>query len=220
MKGIRAYLLFTSWRYRLGIFLGLPAAVLAAGLFFRLSDGGFVFAYLIITGIVLVETMGDQKMFNGIQSRRGYRLDFLKTSSVGQRILFQGLAGDLVRRLLTVAFCVATGWMARALAAGSGWAEYLGMTLAVYFAEVLALFISRFTRSVMLCLFIAYGCITVGLGLFVLVSSISAPGIWIADGLLALTAAIASVLAVRTGMRRWRLTYSDSQLLAERVSQS
>ena len=211
MKRIRAYLLFTSWRYRLGIFLGLPAAVLAAGLFWnhlRIKSG---FGFSLEAVVIFIEIMADQGIFNGIQSKRGYKLDFLKTSPVGQRILLHGLSGDLARRLLTAAVCVGTGWAAKVLTVGRGWAGCLGMVLAVFFAEVLGLFISRFTRSVILCLFTAYGSITMGIIMYTLVSSISAPGLWVADGLLALAAAAMSVLVVWIGMKKWRQTYSDMQ---------
>ena len=213
MKRIRAYLLFTSWRYRLGIFLGLPAAVLAGGLFWHyyIMSSGFGFLVMVVVLIIFAEIMTDQGIFNGIQSKRGYKLDLLKTSPAGQRILFYGLSGDLARRLLTTAACIGAGWAAKVLAVGKGWAECLGMVLAVYFAEVLGLFISRFTRSVILCLFTAYGGIAIGVILYILVSSISAPGLWVVDGLLALAVAAMSVLIVWTGMKRWRQTYSDIQ---------
>ena len=213
MKRIRAYLLFTSWRYRLGIFLGLPAAVLAGGLFWHyyIMSSGFGFLVMVVAMIIFAETMTDQGIFNGIQSKRGYKLDLLKTSHVGQRILFYGLSGDLARRLLTVAVCIGAGWAAKVLAVGKGWAGCLGVVLAVYFAEVLGLFISRFTQSMILCLFTAYGGIAIGVILYILVSSISAPGLWVVDGLLALAAAAMSVLIVWTGMKRWLQTYSDMQ---------
>lgn len=211
MKRIRAYLLFTSWRYRLGIFLGLPAAALAGGLLWHYFDLKVGFGFLVVTGIIFAEIMMDQGIFNGIQSRRGYKLDFLKTSPAGQGILFQGLSGDLARRLLTAAVCVGVGWAVKVMAVGKGWAVCLGMVLAVYFAEVLGLFISRFTRSVLLCLFISYGSIAAGIILYILVGSISSPALLVVDGLLALAAAAMSVLTVQTGMKKWRQTYSDMQ---------
>ncbi len=211
MERIRAYLLFTSWRYRLGIFLGLPAAVLAGGLLWH----GFllvsVFSYLMITGMIFAETITDRWIFNGIQSKRGYKLDFLKTSPAGPRFLFQGLSGDLVRRLLMAMVCIGIGWAIRVLDTEDGWAGYLGLVLTVYFSEMLGLFLSRFTRSIILFMFVAYGSITVGNILYVLLGNISASGLWAADGLLALAAAAMSVLIVRTGMRKWRNTYSDAQ---------
>lgn len=211
MKRIKAYLLFTSWRYKLGMFLGLPLAVLAGGMF--LGHWGVVsgFGFLIAAGIIFAEVMTDQGVFNGIHSKRGYKLDFLKTSPLGENILFCGLAGDLVRRLLTAAVCIGIARAVKVLAVESGWAGCLGMALAIYIVEALGIFISRFTRSVILCLFIAYGCILAGAGLCGLIGILSAPGLWVMDGLLVLSTAALSVLVVRTGMKKWRRTFSDMQ---------
>lgn len=211
MKRMKAYLLFTSWRYKLGIFLGLPLAVLAGGMFW--GHWGVVsgFGFLMAAGIIFAEVMTDQGVFNGIHSKRGYKLDFLKTSPLGGNILFYGLAGDLVRRLLTATVCTGIAWAVKVLAVESGWAGCLGMALAIYIGEALGIFISRFTRSVILCLFTAYGGILAGLGLCGLIAIFSAPGLWVMDGLLALSAAALSTLVVRTGMKKWRRTFFDMQ---------
>lgn len=213
MKKINAYLLFTGWRYRLGIFLGIPAAVLAGGFFWRCLEVETGFGYLVVMGIIFAETVADRGIFSGIQSHRGYRLDFFKTSPVGQEILFQGLCGDLARRLVTAAVCVGGGRAAQILDTGEGWAGCLGTVLTVYFAEALGLFISRFTRSAILCLYTAYGCVAVGMILYTLIRNIAPPWLWAADGALGLAAAAVSALVVRTGMKRWRGTYSDTDCL-------
>ena len=211
MKRIKAYLLFTSWRYKLGIFLGLPLAVLAVGMFW--GHWGVVsgFGFLMAAGIIFAEVMTDQGVFNGIHAKRGYKLDFLKTSPLGEKILFYGLTGDMVRRLLTVAVCIGIAWAVKVLAVESSWAGCLGMALAIYTVEALGIFISRFIRSVILCLFTAYGCIVAGVGLFSLIGILSVPGLWVMDGLLVLSAAALSLLVVRTGVKKWRRTFSDIQ---------
>lgn len=213
MKRIKAYLLFTSWRYKLGIFLGLPLAVLAGGMLWGHWGvvSGFWFGFLLMPGIIFAEVMTDQRVFNGIHSKRGYKLDFLKTSPLGENILFYGLAGDLLRRLLTAAVCIGIAWAVKVLAVESGWAGCLGITLAIYTVEALGIFISRFTRSVILCLFTAYGCILAGQGLYGLIGILSVPGLWVMDGLLVLSAAALSLLVVRTGVKKWRRTFSDIQ---------
>lgn len=195
----------------MGIFLGLPVAVLAGGLFW--GHWGVVsgFGFLMTAGIIFAEVMTDQRVFNGIHAKRGYKLDFLKTSPLGEKILFYGLTGDMARRLLTAAVCISIAWAVKALSVESGWVGCLGMALAIYVAEALGIFISRFTRSVILCLFIAYGSIVVGAGLFSLTGILSAPRMWAMDGLLALSAAALSMLVVRTGMKKWRRTFSDTQ---------
>lgn len=179
MKKINAYLLFTGWRYRLGIFLGIPAAVLAGGFFWRCLEVETGFGYLVVMGI----------------------------------IFFQGLCGDLARRLLTAAVCVGGGRAAQILDTGEGWAGCLGTMLTVYFAEALGLFISRFTRSAILCLYTAYGCVAAGMILYTLIRNIAPPWLWAVDTALGLAAAAVSALVVRTGMKRWRGTYSDTDCL-------
>lgn len=211
MKKIKSYLLFTSWRYKLGMFLILPTAVLAAGLFWKhfLSVPGY--GYTMVAVMVFFEILTDQGVFAGIQSKRGYKLDFLKTSPSGSKILCRGLAGDLTRRLLTAALCVGVCGAMGILTMGSGWDRCLGALLAIYVAEVLALFISRYTRSVMLCIYTAYGGIVAGEILFTVINVVSLPGLWLAEGLLALAAAAISVLTVRIAMKKWRQTFFDTQ---------
>lgn len=210
MKKIKAYLLFTGWRYKLGIFLGFPALVLAVGTFWsrfmEVSGYGFIMAAMVI----FFEVLTDQGVFAGIQSRRGYRLDYLKTSLLGPQMLRQGLAGDLIRRLLTAALCVGAGAAAGSLPTEGGLARYLGMSLSIYAAEILALFISRYTRSVVLCVFTAYGGIVVGEILLVLVNMVPVGVLWLADGLLALAAAVLGISAVQSAMKKWRQTFFDN----------
>ena len=190
--------------------MGLPVAVLAGGLLGR-HFGAAWFRILMAMGMILVEVMADQGVFNGLHSKRGYKLDFLKTSPLGMNIFFYGVTGDLARRILTTAACVGIGWAVKALAVESGWAGCLGMALAIYVAEELGIFISRFTRSVSLCVYTAYGCFAVWVGLFILIGILPAPGLWVMDGLLAAAAVAVSMLVVRIGMKRWRRTFSDMQ---------
>lgn len=211
MKRLKAYLLFTSWRYKLGIFLGLPVAALAGALLWRHLNLEKGLEFLVAGGIIFVEMLTDQRVFNGIHSRRGYKLDLLKTSPLGINILLYGLTGDMVRRLLTAVVCIGAGWAAKALAVESGWAGCLAMALAIYVAEALGIFISRFTQSVILCLLIAYGGIAVSLSLLVLIGTLPMRGLWVMDGLLVAAAAAETILVVRTGMKKWRRTYFDMQ---------
>lgn len=211
MKKIKAYFLFTGWKYKLGIFLGLPAAVLITGPFCSpYVDRIPLYGYLVIIGLICVEILADQGVFNGIQARRGYKLDFFKTSSEGVQALQWGLTLDMVRRLLTTAVCVALSLLTGAQTADDGIAEYLAIMLAVYITETLGLFISRYTRSLTLCIFTIYGCLPVGIAGFTLVRATPLPVLWVMDAVLALAAAALSVTAVRTAMKKWRLTYFDA----------
>lgn len=211
MKRIKAYLLFTSWRYRLGIFLGLPVGLLAVGLLWksRFADIS-IYGYSMMAILLLMELMADQGVFNGIQSARGYKLDFLKTSREGLWVLRQALMGDLARRFLTAAACIALGRVAKFLAAGGGLAGDLGMLLAIYVTQALGLFLTRYVRSVSLCVLISYGCIFIGELLLVLLASVSVPMLWGMDVALAVLSALASLLVVRTAVKKWKQTYFDT----------
>lgn len=211
MKKIRAYLLFTGWRYKLGIFLGLPAAILAAGLFWRNFIATQGYGLIVILFVIFIEVLTDQGVFAGIQSRSGYKLDYLKASPAGPKVLRQGLMGDLVRRMLAAILYVGICGVLDAEKAAGGWGGYLGMALVIYGMETLGLLISRFTQSMMLRVWITYGCMLIGVLLFLLVWHTGQPGILIADGILALAAAAVSISAVRTAMKKWQQTYMDGQ---------
>ncbi len=209
MKRIKAYLLFTSWRYKLGIFLGLPAAAMALGLFWRYCMSIPGYGHMMMAVVIFFEILTDQGLFAGIQSREGYKLDYLKTSPLGPQMLRQGLVGDLIRRFFTAALCIGAGAAVGSLKVEDGPVRYLGVLLAVYVAETLALFVSRHTRSVILCTYTAYGGIVIGEILFLLVNVIPISGLWLADGLLAAAAAVISIFAVQGAMKKWRQTFFD-----------
>lgn len=212
MKRIRAYFLFTGWKYKLGIFLGLPAAALLLGIVWRRQHAEVpIYGYLVMAGLIFVEILSDQGVFNGIQARRGFKLDFFKTSYEGALLLQWGLTLDLVRRLLTAAICVGLGLLTGAQTADGGAAEYLGILLAVYSAETLGLFLSRYTRTTVLSVLTAYGGILAGVAGFTMAWVTPPPGLWVVDAVLALMSAALSVLAVRTAMKKWRQTYFDTQ---------
>lgn len=210
MKKIRAYLLFTSWRYKLGIFLGLPVAAFLLGLLFWGSRWGvLVYGYILTAILIFFEIIADQAVFAGIQSQRGYKLDYLKTSPLGCKMLWWGLTGDLVRKFFTAALCVSICGGMGVLKAESGFAGVMRILLTIYFTETLTLFLSRYTYSAMLCVWIAYGGIVAGVMLLSVINAIPIQGVWLADGLLALGAVAVCVLTVRTAMKKWRRTFSD-----------
>lgn len=209
MKKIKMYLLFTGWRYKLGIFLGLPLAALALGLLWNSRLEWLGYGYLLTAILIFFEVIADQAVFAGIQSQRGYKLDYLKTSPLGHGMLRCGLAGDLVRRFLTAALCVGICGSRGILKTENSLADAVGILLTIYFTETLTLFLSRYVRSAALCVCIAYGGITVGAILLSVINTFSAWGVWLADILLTLAAVAVSVLTVRTAMKKWRRTFSD-----------
>lgn len=209
MKKIKMYLLFTGWRYKLGIFLGLPLAALALGLLWNSRLEWLGYGYMLTAVLIFFEVIADQAVFAGIQSKRGYKLDYLKTSPLGHGMLRCGLVGDLVRRFLTAALCVGICGSRGILKTENSLADAVGILLTIYFTETLTLFLSRYVRSAALCVCIAYGGITVGAILLSVINTFPAWGVWLADILLTLGAVAVSVLTVRTAMKKWRRTFSD-----------
>lgn len=107
-RRIKSYLVFTSFWYRTGVFLLMPAALAGIG-----ARAGSRFGQLGVLGAAMLLTMGevisDHWLFSGLLAKDAEKLDVLKTSGMGMEILGHALILDLLRKLLTVlvllAFC-------------------------------------------------------------------------------------------------------------------
>ena len=97
---IKSYLVFTSFIYRICMFLAVPVIVTGIALW---SVGRFGNAAMIFAAVLLpmVEIISDTWLFGGIQTKDMDKLDYLKTSHRGMEILRNALSMDMARNLLT-----------------------------------------------------------------------------------------------------------------------
>lgn len=96
----KSYLVFTGFVYRLVVFWLVPLLLLgiqAAAVF--LGRNLSVILPLVMASI---ETMADSWFLGGIQSKDAAKMDFLKTSAEGMRIMKTALIMDFLRRFVSM----------------------------------------------------------------------------------------------------------------------
>lgn len=156
VKKIKGYLLFTSLVYRIIMFGILPlvfgGGYIAATVVIKDVPALLTIILLIPTLLLLIEIFADNWMFGGIQERDGAKMDFLKTSPEGMKLLENALVLDLVRRLVTLSMIMAVCFLANMamgieMFGGDAVKEagvLAGLALASYTLSVLGTLITRF----------------------------------------------------------------------------
>lgn len=156
VKKIKGYLLFTSLVYRIIMFGVLPlvfgGGYIAATVVIKDVPALLTIILLIPTLLLLIEIFADNWMFGGIQERDGAKMDFLKTSPEGMKLLENALVLDLVRRLVTLSMIMAVCFLANMamgieMFGGDAVKEagvLAGLALASYTLSVLGTLITRF----------------------------------------------------------------------------
>lgn len=210
---LKSYLVFTSFWYRLIVYLLIPVALTGLGL---LIERGIKGAGLIIVTMFLptAEIMSDGWLFGGIQTKDSMRLDYLKVSGRGRKVLKNALWMDLARKLLTTfgtlsLYCVA---------AMLGYRETMGegmyrcgallyLALLSYFVSALGTFLSRYGGLLWINFLISYG------GVFLTMLGIFLLGLqrylFLVNVVFLLLGILISVLAVRTAMKKVERSYYD-----------
>ena len=97
----RSYLIFTSLPYRIMVYAALPAVLAALGFcvgMAGLGDAGVMLAAALLPS---AEILSDYWFLGGIQTGDMEKLDYLKTSGQGRRVMQDALVFDLIRKLLT-----------------------------------------------------------------------------------------------------------------------
>ena len=92
MKKIKSYLVFTSFLYRLVMFLVIHTIILGLLLFLPVAP------YMEAAFLAFFEIVSDNWLFGGICSKEAASMDYLKSSKKGMQVLTAGLTLDLVRR--------------------------------------------------------------------------------------------------------------------------
>ncbi len=217
MKIIKGYLTFTSLAYRIVMFGLLPPALIALYSLAAVIMGDY--SYLLLFGmpllIIMVEILADTWMFGGIQGKDAAKMDFLKTSSKGMKLLRNALVMDLVRKLLYLSAVMVICLLVH-IAQGT---EMFGSSLAKGLGVILSLILSSYTVSVLCTLFSRFGTmfwesmIAGYLGLLVeslcesFLAALGHPLVWCC--VYAVLALGVSVLAVKVAMKRVRGGYYD-----------
>ena len=95
---LKSYLVFTSLIYRILMYLVMP--IVLVGIVF--AAGGSVSAAVLAAVLLpMVETVSDNWLFGGIQTKDAAKMDFLKASGCGMNIMRNALCMDLFRKFLT-----------------------------------------------------------------------------------------------------------------------
>ncbi len=169
---IKSYLVFTSVLYKILMLLVLPVLLLGIQVFASVVFQGTVIPLSILV-LIFAEIFGDTFVLGGIQEKNSEKMDYLKTSPRGMKVMKSVLIMDLLRRFLS---CVVIFGLLRvsmwAFGATPGSERLAGpgaLLLAVlltYTFSVLGIFLSRFGSLLWINMLCAYAGAIVGLVLF------------------------------------------------------
>jgi len=207
---VKSYLVFTSFVYRLVLYLLLPLVALGTGI---LCSGSIGAVNLMIVSMILsmFEILSDYWLFVGIQTKDSANLDFLKTSGRGMQIIKNALIMDLLRKLLTAAVVLTISYLV-ALPTydrerGETAAVLVYAVLVSYFCSVLGVFFARYGSIFWFCVLV--GNVAVSLEIIC----------WFLPGTLenipkyvpvfVILGIMVSILAVRTARKKVEGSYYD-----------
>ncbi len=215
VKKIKEYLVFTSCAYRIVMLAVLPIVfILLYAASTWATDGAMIIMVPALS--VLAEIIGDYWMFGGIQNREAAKMDFLKTSQKGMKLLETALAGDLIRRLLSL---LAITGICLLYNVSLGIRTYIGgltgalcLILAAYILSVLGTLLTRFGDMFQMNLLVG----NVGIILQAIYGSFwftaeKQPAAPFVLAVLAVLAVGVSILAVRTAMGRVKGGFRDDK---------
>lgn len=212
---IRSYPVFTLFWYRVILFAALPVILLGLQAVSAVK-AGWTLISLFVPVLVFAEVMADYWFLGGIQEKGSEKIDYLKASPRGMRVVESVLALDLVRRLF---FFVLLFGLSQAmnlfLGAEETTAELLNLqTLALavlltYDLSMLGIFLSRFASFIWLNLLCAYIGAIAGFVIFLAGTEIPAASAPLCIALAVLGVGF-SVLAVKIPMLRVEGSYYDT----------
>ena len=217
---MKSYLVFAGARYRLAVYLLMPAVLLGIGLWVegKLGSGnGGVGAIVVTVLLPMAEISSDNWLFGGIQAKDSMGLEYLKASGRGMGILKNALWMDLARKFLSALGIIALHRLAAALAwgweaggapgSGSAVGVLLYFVLVAYIVSALGTFLSRFGGMFWMNLLISYG--AVFLAAFALMLLNLAEHIFVIDIMCMALGVAVSVLTVQVAMKRVERSYYD-----------
>lgn len=143
-KIIKSYLVFTSFVYRIVVFLVVPVLSMCAGVY-TVSRFGEMGEFGVMPAAVLLaaaEIISDNWLFSGLQAKEAEKMDFLKTSGFGMEMMQNALILDLLRKFLTALVVITACYLLKGMPGNP-----LRMVLISYDVTVLGTFICRYWGS-------------------------------------------------------------------------
>lgn len=146
-KKIKSYQVFTSFGYRMVIYVLMPLLLVAFQLFFLKVMGSSGIPAIIMV-LILAEIVADNWFLGGIQEKDAEKIDYLKTSSRGMKVMKSVLVLDFVRRLIAAAGIFGVCNLLSRVVCGEDDFQSMGIllfsVLVSYSLSVLGTFIARF----------------------------------------------------------------------------
>ncbi len=215
-RKIRSYLGFTSFWYKLLLLLVLPVLLLGIQVFASVVFQGTVIPLSILV-LIFAEIFGDTFVLGGIQEKNSEKMDYLKTSPRGMKVMKSVLVMDLVRRFLAfVVIFGLSGLMMLVFGATPGAEKMAGpeaLLLAVlltYTLSVLGIFLSRFGSLLWINMLCAYAGAIVGLVLFFIGTGGMLPLLLpLMNTVMGILAVGLSILTVKIAMMKVEGSYYD-----------
>lgn len=99
-QAIRSYLVFTGRVYKFVVYFLVPISLIFIHTLLA-TRYSMDLSYFFIMLLMVVDTIGDYRLFGGILSKHSENIDCLRTSRQGISILRNALVVDLLRRCLT-----------------------------------------------------------------------------------------------------------------------
>lgn len=221
----KSYLVFTGFGYRLLMFGLVPLLLLGMQTVAVFLGGNLS----IILPLVMasIETMADSWFLAGIQSKDADKMDFLKTSAEGMRVLKTALIMDLLRRFvsMTVVFLLCCGIARLGGGKASAIPPVLKNALLVfpllfgYTFSVLATLVGRFFSFFWINMLVAYPIPILGaVSMVILSEPVYMHMAVLFDIALAALGIVLVVLAVRTAMNKVEGSYYDVTVQSDRCT--
>lgn len=213
---IRSYLVFASFWYKIIMFIVLPAVLLGIQVFSAAAFGGTSIP-LSLSALVMMEIMADNWFLGGIQEKNSEKIDYLKTSAKGMKVMESALIMDLARRFLSCVGIFGISWLIMLIFGAPEGSEKVVMIdsaellLAVfltYTLSVLGIFLARFTSYLWVNLLCGYIGAIAGLIIFLVGAATPFPAVLI-DIAMAVLGVGLSVLAVKIAMIKVEGSYYD-----------
>ena len=207
---IRSYLALTPFLYRLVLFVLIPIAVIAIQQLFPMEDA-VLCTFFITLIMVFVEILLDYWVFGGISTRDGAKIEYLKTSNCGIKLMKNALTINMVRQLHeSSVMTIVSVILFLALNRGESLRAKdvlvsTNLLMLEYVVVITLLTVARFFDGWQVNMFISYAGVILMLGGCYLVGK----HVTIMFVLLVVSALLVSALSVNMALKRVRESYYD-----------